>query len=376
MECTLMHKNIPVIDMEILSEIGRIVNLKNPQNPEHLPLGTRTKDGAELRSMDEWWAGRSIPASRDGIRSALQNMGIRSPTLLIEKCYGFSLSDQYWFRPKGAELKWEDINFFQNEFSKDMGEILFGRAPGDPARLSLLSPDNTSDGWLRKKWIVADGKRFLMKGGSGVFRQEPFNEVIASAVMRRLNISHVTYTLIFERDRPYSLCENFVTPDTELVPAWRVWESRKRNNRDSALTHLLKCCEALDIPDVSAALEKMLTLDYIIANEDRHFNNFGFVRNAETLAWKGLAPVFDSGTSLWYDSLRVGAPVESKPFRKTHEALIKLVKDLRWFDCAALDGVKEECAEILARSGEIDAARREKISEAVALRCARIARLC
>jgi len=45
----------------------------------------------------------------------------------------------------------------------------------------------------------------------------------------------------------------------------------------------------------------MLVLDYLIANEDRHWGNFGAVRNAETLDWIGLAPVFDCGNSLWYN---------------------------------------------------------------------------
>ena len=31
----------------------------------------------------------------------------------------------------------------------------------------------------------------------------------------------------------------------------------------------------------------MLVLDYIISNEDRHCNNFGFIRNAESLEWLG-----------------------------------------------------------------------------------------
>ena len=28
--------------------------------------------------------------------------------------------------PEGAELRWEDINFFQNDFSEDIGDVLFG----------------------------------------------------------------------------------------------------------------------------------------------------------------------------------------------------------------------------------------------------------
>ena len=47
----------------------------------------------------------------------------------------------------------------------------------------------------------------------------------------------------------------------------------------------------------------MIVVDFIIANEDRHLNNFGLVRNANTLEWIGVAPIFDSGSSLGYDKV-------------------------------------------------------------------------
>jgi hypothetical protein len=327
------------------------------------------------KEMDDWWTGRSIPASRSGLDMALQSIGIASPSLLIEKCYGLSLSDQYWICSKGSGLSWENINFFQNDFSKDMGEILFGHEPADPSRVSLMSPDNTSDGWLRKKWIIADGKRFLMKGGSGVYRQEPFNEVIAGAVMRRLGVDHVDYTLTADGDKPYSLCENFVTPDTELLPAWRILQTQKRPNDRSLRDHFASCCETLGVPGVKDALNKLLTVDYIIANEDRHWNNFGCVRNAETLAWLGFAPVYDSGTSLWHNTQRVGSRIESKPFHKDPAEQIKLVDDLSWFNIDAMGGLEDEIMEIFSASEEVSKDRGAAIAKAVATRAGQIERM-
>lgn len=35
-----------------------------------------------------------------------------------------------------------------------------------------------------------------------------------------------------------------------------------------------------------------MVFDYLMANADRHFGNFGAVRNVNTLEWIGLAPVF------------------------------------------------------------------------------------
>ena len=281
------------------------------------------------------------------------------------ECYGLSLSDHYWIRPAGSGFAWADINFFQNDFSKDVGEMLFGREPADRNNINLVSPDNTSDGWLRKKWIIAKGKRMLVKGSSEPWKQEPFNEVVATAVMGRLGIAHVPYTLMFEGAEPYSLCENFLSLDTELVPAWKVLHSSLMNDGDSDFTHLMRCCDRLGIPDVSAAIDKMLTLDYIIANEDRHYTNFGFVRNAETLDWLGVAPIFDSGTSLWHNALNIGEPRKCQPFAKTHVEQIKLVSDFSWFDIGALTGLEQEIAEIFSKSPIVNESRAKAIAKAV-----------
>ena len=68
--------------------------------------------------------------------------------------------------------------------------------------------------------------------------QQPFNEVIASLVAEKLGISHVPYTLLWDDDTPYSVCEDFVTPDTELVSAWRVMQSMRKGQQHIGLPPL------------------------------------------------------------------------------------------------------------------------------------------
>ena len=94
----------------------------------------------------------------------------------------------------------------------------------------------------------------------------------------------------------------------------------------------------------------MIVVDYIIANEDRHFNNFGLLRNAETLEWIGAAPIFDSGTSLWFDRSEEqikNADIKCKPFKKHHSEQIKLVSDLSRYDFSKLDGIENDIREVL-----------------------------
>jgi len=365
MRYILSHKDEPVLSMEIDDGTCAIIELGHLHAPERLPIGVPAPNRNIDRAMlNNWWFSRCIPISRAGLRGALDTLQITTPQLLLTKCYGLSLSDQYWVNPFNSGLKWEDINFFDNPFPDDVGNVLFGEAP-EKGEFNLLSPDNTSDGWLKKKWIIADGKRKLIKSGSGIIRQEPYNEVLACLIMKRLDIPHVPYELTRIDDYPYCVCEDFITRDTELIAAWHITQIQKKPNNISLYQHYLNCCEILGIPNITDSIDKMLTLDYIIANDDRHLNNFGAIRDANTLIWIDAAPIFDSGTSMWCNEptakIRPITNLPSKPFRAKHSEQIKLVTSFEWFDIKALTDIDEEFREVLTGSITIDEPRRDAL---------------
>ena len=372
MKCTLMHKEMAVADIELDDATGFIQKINTVHASAHLPLGVPVRRGVVDRAiLNEWWTDRSIPASRSGIREALETLDICSTKMLLIRCYGLSLSDQYWICPKGSGLTWDKINFFDNDFSDDIGDVLFGTNK-KPNAMDLSSPDNTSDGNLKKRWKIIDGRRCLVKGGSNPFRQQPFNEVIATRIMERLGISHVPYTLTWNQGAPYCICEDFVTKDTELVPAWRIIQTQKKVNSISVYQHFVNCCESLGAKNVVHFLDRMIVLDYIIANEDRHLNNFGLLRNAETLEWYGFAPIYDSGSSLGYDNvagqIRSERDIVCKPFKKHHVEQLKLVSDFNWIDFDSLADVDDLIKQTLSADGAkeyIDESRIQSIVETV-----------
>ncbi len=350
---TLMHKNIAVADIDIDEILGGISKIRGIISKEHLPVGVVPmqcqNETIDRFAFNQWWTGRSIPASRMGLSDMLDTLGIASSNLLLTKCLGLSLSDHYWIRPYESNMLWEDVNFFDNDFSEDIGDLLFG-TNGKNSGFDLSSPDNTSDGNLKKRWKIIDGKRCLLKSGSNPYSQQTFNEVIASKIMERFGIDHVPYSVTWINDEPYSVCEDFVTKDTELISAWRVLQLRTKANHESEYLHYVNICRELGI-DIVSSLDKMIVLDYIIANEDRHFNNFGLLRDANTIEWIGAAPIFDSGTSLWYDRLTSRIPINGvncKPFKKTHGEQLKLVSSLEWFEASKLDGIEDEILEVFS----------------------------
>ena len=358
MKYTLMHKNVAVADIEIDETLGGVTKIRNITAKEHLPVGTiriqRDDEVVDRYAFNQWWTGRSIPASRMGVSDALETLGIYNTKLLLTKCLGLSLSDHYWIKPYNKNILWEDVNFFDNDFSDDIGDVLFGMN-GKNADFDFVSPDNTSDGNLQKRWKIIDGKRCLLKSGSTPFKQQPFNEVIATLIMNKLGIEHVPYTIIWIDNKPYSVCEDFVTKDTELISAWRVLQLRQKENHESSYLHYVNICKELGI-DIAPALDRMIVLDYIIANEDRHFNNFGLLRDANTLEWIGAAPIFDSGTSLWYDTSARGIStydIPCKPFKKKHSEQLRIVSSFDWLDISKLNGIEDEILNILCEDNAV-----------------------
>jgi len=348
----LKHKEVPVIEVE-LDTGGSILKVGKLFNGKHLPVGTFNGKNADLPVLRDWWNRRSIPASREGLREFLDAFNMSVPQELLDKSFGLSLSDQYWICPEDTELRWEGINFFHNTFSEDVGNLLFGKnGVGNAGGVILMSPDNTSDGILRKKWKIIDGRRCLIKSGSKPFGQEPANEVLASRICRRLGIPYINYEIMRTDGENYSVCDDFITGDTELVTGWQIRRSVRNENNTSEYDRYLGAAEPLGIPDVRSRTDMMIVLDFIIANTDRHYNNFGLIRNADTLEWLSVAPIYDSGTSMWCKSLHeeiepLSDKTESKPFENRQIKQIKLVKDLSWLDLDELDGIEDEFAAIL-----------------------------
>ena len=149
---------------------------------------------------------------------------------------------------------------------------------------------------------------------------------------------------------PYSVCADFITKDTELVPASRLMKMKKKPNHENTYRHFVSCCSEVGL-DAVPFLDRMLTVDFIIANEDRHFNNFGLVRNPETLEFVSFAPIYDSGTSLCCNrNERQFSHYESKPFYTDYNRQASLITSFDWLDKAVAAGILNDIEEVLGES--------------------------
>lgn len=359
----LMHKDLKVAELEMDRSTGAILRIGSVARIDHMPVGTVRAGYVDSIVLRSWWSKRAIPMARQGIRYLLDALDVGSPTWILLDSHGLSLSDHYWVRQHGSELLWSEVNYFDNGFSEDVGKLHFGQGVPDDG-VDLSSPDNTTEGNLRKRWTIIDGRRRLLKTGTAPYRQEPFNEVIASCISDVLGIPHVGYDVIDDCGQLCSACDDFIDRSTELVSAYKVMTGFPKPNDMSYFEHYIRCCVDHGI-DITPDMDRMLVLDYLMVNTDRHTNNFGIVRDPDTLEWIGAAPVFDTGASLGFDKLtdeiQYAASDRCKPFRRSFDDQLGLVSDLSWVDLDAVSSCIEGVPDILSEHGAIPEDRRDAV---------------
>lgn len=382
MKCTLMNKNEEVLVAEYNEALKVFTEIYEIKNIDYAPLilfNNYSKDKNITPILTDWFKGRGIPSWRDDLDLLLAKLNITSSFELLDKAFGLSLSDQYWVKPTDSNIQYKDINFFEHDFEdSEFTNATFGNELDSSTKISLISPNNTTDGRLKKTWVIENGKRYLLKGGFKNEVMQPFNEVLASMICERLGFDHVCYTLDVVNDKVVSKCECFINTDTELIPAHQILQGLIE--KENAYEEYIKILEDKGINNVREKLENMFILDYLILNEDRHLNNFGIIRNVNTLKWIDIAPIFDNGQSLNildYNDCELVINGQGRFFHSVldFDLIISKIKDIKRIDLSKLDDVVLKFEEVLHKYQEITKMTDRRINNICTLLMSRINKL-
>lgn len=382
MKCTLMNKNEEVLVAEYNEALKVFTEIYEIKNIDYAPLilfNNYSKDKNITPILTDWFKGRGIPSWRDDLDLLLAKLNITSSFELLDKAFGLSLSDQYWVKPTDSNIQYKDINFFEHDFEdSEFTNATFGNELDSSIKISLISPNNTTDGRLKKTWVIENGKRYLLKGGFKNEVMQPFNEVLASMICERLGFDHVCYTLDVVNDKVVSKCECFINTDTELIPAHQILQGLIE--KENAYEEYIKILEDKGINNVREKLENMFILDYLILNEDRHLNNFGIIRDVNTLKWIDIAPIFDNGQSLNildYNDCELVINGQGRFFHSVldFDLIISKIKDIKRIDLSKLDDVVLKFEEVLHKYQEITKMTDRRINKICTLLMSRINKL-
>ncbi len=301
------------------------------RNPELAPLEHR----ASRDYLRRWWRNRQIPIRQGRLEQMLREKGLADSAEYLIRNLGLSLTDYYWMKPVDSGLRWAEVNLYENDFRENILRTIDDSWSREP---KSFTPNSSLRGELEKSWVIRNGKRCLIKGNHGRLSSESINEVIAAAFHRAQGYDNYTgYRLQKIKDRPYDygcVSEAFTDSKRELISAHAILTSEESRPGECSYEKLIRIASehGADGDRLRADLEYQILTDYLLSNPDRHMENIGILRDAESLKWIRMAPIFDTGRAFAAGSVVPYTEeeiegIESNSFRRTEKELLKLVSD-------------------------------------------------
>lgn len=333
----LMHKDRQVASLIIEPVTGSIISVPEVFDADHLPVGAQ----GPAALLKAWWQRRAVPITQGDIQITLERIGFLTPQAYLVRNLGLSMTDCYWIKPANTSLRWRDVSLFTNEFEDVIASTHFTglNANIDFKNFDIRFPSASTRGDVPKAWICVDNRRrFLVKGSERGNTQQIFNEVVAAYMHRRQGtmdyVDYQFYTIDTGNGKLLGAsCESFTDESLEFIPARDLLLKDKKSN-ETDFEHFINMCVegGLERDEVIRFLDYQILTDFVISNTDRSYENFGVLRDAETLRFVKMAPIFDSGNSMFHalDMTRGTLELKNIPvnsFAANEAGLIQLVHD-------------------------------------------------
>ncbi len=279
----LLNKDRLVLMFEFSRDsMGRLdVSETWRSDTEPLPIG--------YEGIKSWLTGRQAPKHRKHIEKLLAMCGCEELDGFARVSHALTLNDTFWVREEGSRHTWDSVSLYRNPFDSTIARIAFeGGLYG--MRFSSTSPELGTDGSYAKCWQRRDSGIMLLKSGSELFDgREPYSEMYASQIAGVLCKKSVPYKVEVYRGKMVSSCPLFTDEKTGYIPVWKLLNS----SDPEKMLHLMETYGADD------DFRRMLVLDALIVNDDRHAGNYGMLFDTGTMEIRGMAPVFDHNRALF-----------------------------------------------------------------------------
>lgn len=295
-------------DYEIMSGDTVVAVWQNSEliikNEDLLPLYLK-----KIHNADMWLETRAIDSHRANSRLLKKALRLaeKDDVSTVAHVNAATITDNYWIRPIGSDLTYNDVKFSDDYFSNLALKGNYDSFNKAANSKKSRTPELTNVGSFEKCWKLRDNKWWMYKKAT---HNEMFSEIFVYELGKELGFNMA----IYERGSGFIKSLDFTKgASVNFEPA----STFMGDNEDylDVIKALKGICPAA-IPDYI----RMIFMDTITANPDRHTNNFGLLRDTKTGKIIGFAPNYDNNMAL----IARGYP--SNP--KASDIMISLFKEV------------------------------------------------
>ena len=268
-------------------------------------------------NVEHWLEARAIDQHRANSRLLKKALRLseKDDVSSVIKVNAVTVTDNYWIKSLDSDLKYADVRFDNDYFSNLAlrgGYDSFNKAALKAEKRDTRTPELTNIGSFEKCWKLKNGEWWMYKSAN---HNEQFSEIFICELGKHRGFNMAEYECgnkcVKTKDFTNNAAVNF-------EPAF----SFMGEDEDyiSVIKKLRKIAP-LVIPDYV----RMIFLDTIVANPDRHTYNFGLLRDVKTGKILSLAPNFDNNMALI-------AREYPKNIERKNDVLVRYFNELLKFD--------------------------------------------
>ena len=291
MRYILLSKDKPLLGFNLKGTLVDEIELLG--NKQLLP--EILKSGKEA-ALQHWLGTRGIDTTRTNARVLLNELKLKSDrvsAVVFNK--GLNMTDCYWIKDtqKDENITFKDVSLYRKENIKSISALsISGRAARVP---SSVNHEMTNIGSFNKAWIKEDKEWWLYKTGS-VYNN--YAELFTFYLGKRLGLDMAINKYVVNPQ---------VNPNTPLIASYNFtsetymlehYDSFRYGFEDVELEEDETIIHNMQQVGLGDNYKKMLMLDALVANTDRHEFNFGVLKKVDTGELVGFAPYFDHNLSL------------------------------------------------------------------------------
>ena len=231
-------------------------------NEQLLPLYLKNVANAEL-----WLETRAIDSHRSNSRLLKKALRLKE------------------IKPFDSELTYQDVRFTDDYFSVLALKGSYSSFNRVANSKRTKTPELTNIGSFEKCWKLIDGKWWMYKTAT---HDELFSELFIYHLGEKLGMNMALYKRGDKCIKSLDFTDN---ASVNFEPAFSFMGDNE--DYEEVFSKLEELC-----PQAKNDFVRMIFLDTIVANPDRHTANFGLLRDIKTGKLIGFAPLFDHNMAL------------------------------------------------------------------------------